>query len=30
LPKAEAEEFAKAVFERFENPFVHHALLSIL
>ncbi len=29
LPKAEAEEFAKAVFERFENPFVHHALLSI-
>jgi len=29
LPKAEAEEFARAVFERFQNPFVHHALLSI-
>ena len=29
LPKAEAEEFARAVFDRFENPFVKHALLSI-
>ena len=29
LPKEQAENFAKAVFERFENPFVKHALLSI-
>lgn len=29
LPKEEAEAFAKKVFERFENPFVDHALLSI-
>lgn len=29
LPKEEAIEFAKAVYERFDNPFVNHALLSI-
>lgn len=29
LPKEQAENFARAVFERFENPFVKHALLSI-
>lgn len=29
LPRAEAEAFARMVFERFENPFVRHALLSI-
>ena len=29
MPKEKAEEFAHAVFERFENPFVKHALLSI-
>ena len=29
MPKEKAEEFAAAVFERFENPFVKHALLSI-
>lgn len=29
LPKAECEEFANAVIERFENPFIKHALLSI-
>lgn len=29
LPREEAEAFARAVFERFENPFVKHALLSI-
>lgn len=29
LPRNEAETFAKGVFERFENPFVDHALLSI-
>jgi tagaturonate reductase len=29
LPREKAEAFAKAVYERFENPFVHHALLSI-
>ncbi len=29
LPKEEAEAFANKVFERFENPFVDHALLSI-
>ena len=29
LPREEAETFARAVFERFENPFVNHALLSI-
>lgn len=29
LPKQELEEFAKAVKERFENPFIDHALLSI-
>lgn len=29
MPRAQAEEFAHAVFERFENPFVKHALLSI-
>ena len=29
LPEAESRAFAAAVFERFENPFVHHALLSI-
>ena len=29
LPEAKAKAFADAVFERFENPFVNHALLSI-
>jgi tagaturonate reductase len=29
LPKEECEAFAKAVMERFENPFIKHALLSI-
>lgn len=29
LPPEEAVRFAKSVFERFENPFVKHALLSI-
>lgn len=29
LPKEEALDFAAAVFERFENPFVDHQLLSI-
>lgn len=29
LPKEECEAFAKAVIERFENPFIKHALLSI-
>lgn len=29
LPREEAEDFANSVFERFENPFVKHALLSI-
>lgn len=29
LPKEELEEFANAVIERFENPFIKHALLSI-
>lgn len=29
LPREQAENFARAVFERFENPFVKHALLSI-
>lgn len=29
LPQAELEEFAKAVLERFENPFVNHYLMSI-
>ncbi len=29
LPRKEAEAFAASVFERFENPFVKHALLSI-
>lgn len=29
LPQEKAKAFADAVFERFENPFVHHALLSI-
>ena len=29
LPKAEAEDFANSVLERFENPFVKHELLSI-
>lgn len=29
LPKAELEEFAEAVIERFENPFIKHYLLSI-
>lgn len=29
LPKEEALAFAHSVFERFENPFVKHALLSI-
>lgn len=29
LPKPELEEFAKAVLERFENPFVNHYLMSI-
>ncbi len=29
VPRAEADAFADAVFARFENPFVRHALLSI-
>lgn len=29
LPHQEAVDFANAVFERFDNPFVDHALLSI-
>ena len=29
LPKDELELFAAAVYERFSNPFIHHALLSI-
>lgn len=29
LPEEKARAFAESVFERFENPFVHHALLSI-
>ncbi len=29
LPKDECEAFANAVIERFENPFIKHALLSI-
>ncbi len=29
LPKAELEEFAAAVVDRFNNPFIKHALLSI-
>lgn len=29
LPREKAEAFAKAVYERFENPFVNHALLAI-
>ena len=29
LPKTELEEFAAAVTERFKNPFIDHALLSI-
>jgi len=29
LPKEECETFAAAVIERFENPFIKHALLSI-
>lgn len=29
LPKEEVTEFANSVFERFENPFIDHALLSI-
>ena len=29
LPKQELDAFAAAVFERFSNPFIHHALLSI-
>lgn len=29
LPTAKAEAFAAAVFERFENPYIDHALLSI-
>jgi tagaturonate reductase len=29
LPKDEVEQFANAVFERFSNPFIKHALLSI-
>jgi tagaturonate reductase len=29
LPKDELEIFAAAVYERFSNPFIHHALLSI-
>ncbi len=29
MPQKKAEAFARAVFERFENPFVKHALLSI-
>lgn len=29
LPKEDCEQFARAVTERFENPFIHHALLDI-
>ena len=29
LEKADVDAFAKAVFERFENPFIDHALLAI-
>ena len=29
LPLEEVQEFAASVFERFENPFIDHALLSI-
>jgi tagaturonate reductase len=29
LPKTELDAFAAAVFERFRNPFIQHALLSI-
>jgi tagaturonate reductase len=29
LPKQELDAFAAAVFERFSNPFIHHALLNI-
>lgn len=29
MPEAKAKAFAKAVFERFANPFVNHALLAI-
>ena len=29
LPVAEVKNFADSVFERFENPFIRHALLSI-
>ena len=29
MPREKAEAFAKAVYERFENPFVNHALLAI-
>ena len=29
LPKQELEAFAASVFERFSNPFIQHALLSI-
>lgn len=29
LPEAEVKAFAEAVFERFENPFIRHELISI-
>ena len=29
LPKEQVEQFANAVFERFENPFIYHKLLDI-
>lgn len=29
LPRKEVEDFAASVYERFENPFIDHALLSI-
>ncbi|WOC32834.1 MULTISPECIES: tagaturonate reductase [Caproicibacterium] len=29
LPESEAKQFAQAVFERFDNPFVAHSLLAI-
>ncbi|MBQ8910263.1 MAG: tagaturonate reductase [Oscillospiraceae bacterium] len=29
LPEQEVRQFAESVFERFENPFIDHALLSI-
>lgn len=29
LPRAEAEDFARSVFERFENPFLRHSVLAI-